>query len=299
MSSLPPVLAAWRERGRFVRIFDREIFVLVDGPEDAEPILVLHGFPTSSLDFRLALPQLSARHRVVMHDHLGFGLSEKPTDYSYSLFEQAEVAIELWRSLGIKRGHLIAHDYGTSVATEILARRARKMCPIDFASVTLSNGSIFLELAHLQPSQRLLRHPRLGPIFASLSSRFVFRVQLARILGSPDAVTREELDLMWDSIRHRGGRHVLHAISCYLDERVRFRARWIGALASLDVPTHALWGRLDPIAVPAIAEAVVATVPGARLSWLDELGHYPMLEGPERWTGAALEFIDSLGKTGG
>jgi pimeloyl-ACP methyl ester carboxylesterase len=299
MSPLPPVLTAWRARGRSIRIFGREVFVLVDGPDDdEEPILVLHGFPTSSLDFRHALPRLAARRRVVLHDHVGFGLSEKPTDFSYSLFEQAEIALELWRSLGIKRGHLVAHDYGTSVATEILTRRNRKMCPIDFASVTLSNGSVLLELAHLTPSQRLLRSPRLGPIFAALSSRLVFRAQLARVLGSPDSVASEELDLMWSSIVTGGGKRVLPAISSYLDERVRHRARWVGALSSLDVPAHVLWGRLDPVAVSAIADALAATIPGARLSWLDELGHYPMLEGPERWAGAAIEFIDSLGTNG-
>jgi len=297
MSSLPPALAAWRARGRMLRVFGREVFVLVDGPEDAEPLLVLHGFPTSSLDFRLALPRLAERHRVVIHDHVGFGLSDKPTDYSYSLFEQAEVALEVWRSLGVERGHLLAHDYGTSVATEILARRARRMCPIDFASVTLSNGSILLELAHLTPSQKLLRSPTLGPIFAALSSRFVFRAQLARILGSPGSVTREELDLMWDSIAYNGGRRVLPAISSYLDERVRHRARWFGALEALDVPAHVLWGRLDPIAVPAIAEAVAAAIRGSRLTWLDELGHYPMVENPARWADAAIGFIDALPKS--
>jgi pimeloyl-ACP methyl ester carboxylesterase len=296
MNHLPPALSAWRARGRTMRIFGREVFVLVDGPEDALPLLVLHGFPTSSFDFRLALPRLAERHRVVLHDHVGFGLSEKPTDYSYSLFEQAEVALEVWRSLGIARGHLVAHDYGTSVATEILARRERRMCPVDMASVTLSNGSVLLELAHLTPSQRLLRSPRLGPIFAALSSRFTFRAQLARVLGSPDSVASEELDLMWASIVYNDGRRVLPAISSYLDERVRHRARWVGALASLDVPAHVLWGRRDPVAVAAIAESLAAQIPNAKLSWLDELGHYPMVEAPERWADGVIGFVESVGE---
>jgi pimeloyl-ACP methyl ester carboxylesterase len=274
-----------------LRVFGREIFVLEDGPAGATPLLVLHGFPTSSFDFRHALPHLAARYRVILHDHLGFGLSEKPSDYSYSLLEQAEVAIEVWRMLGVTRGHLLAHDYGTSVATELLARRARRLLPVDIASVTLSNGSVYLELAHLQPSQRLLRAPRLGPIFAALSNGVVFRLQLRRILGEP--VPDEELDLMWAGIVHREGRSRLPAISSYLDERVRFRERWIGALRSLDVPMHVLWGRRDPIAVPAIAEALLRDVPGAHATWLDELGHYPMLEGPMRWGSAARAFLDT------
>jgi pimeloyl-ACP methyl ester carboxylesterase len=84
---------------------------------------------------------------------------------------------------------------------------------------------------------------------------------------------------------------VLPAISSYLDERTRFRERWIGALRKLDLPAHVLWGRRDPVAIPAIAEALAETIPGARLTWLDELGHYPMLENPTRWAENVLSFF--------
>ena len=79
-----------------------------------------------------------------------------------------------------------------------------------------------------------------------------------------------------------------------MDERVRFRDRWIGALTRLDVPTHVLWANRDPIAVPAIAEALAGEIPGARLAWLDGLGHYPMLEDAERWALAARAFLDEV-----
>jgi pimeloyl-ACP methyl ester carboxylesterase len=191
-------LESWRARGRMVRVFGWDVFTVTEGPSEGLPILVLHGFPSSSRDFFPALPSLAARRRVVVHDHLGFGLSDKPAAYSYSLVEQAEVAIALWRSLGIERGHLLAHDYGTSVATELLARRERGLCPVDFASVTLCNGSVHIELAQLTPSQHLLRRPHLGPIFARLASHRVFVAQLRRILGDPRSVSTEDLDVMWE-----------------------------------------------------------------------------------------------------
>jgi pimeloyl-ACP methyl ester carboxylesterase len=75
---------------------------------------------------------------------------------------------------------------------------------------------------------------------------------------------------------------------------VRFHARWVGALEALDLPAHMLWGRRDPVAVPAIAEQLARETPGAKLTWLDDLGHYPMLEAPARWAGAALGFLDAL-----
>jgi pimeloyl-ACP methyl ester carboxylesterase len=279
-----------------MRVYGRDVFVLVEGPADTEPILLLHGFPSSSFDFHLALPVLSAGRRVVVHDHLGFGFSDKPRDYSYSLIEQAEVAIEVWRSLGITRGHVIAHDYGTSVATEILARRARGLSPVDFASLTLSNGSVHIDLANLTPSQQILRRPVLGRIFATLSNPLVFRAQIRRILGDARAVPDEELDLMWAGVARAEGRQRLPQLASYMDERKRFEHRWIGALTSLDVPAHVLWGRRDPVAVPEIATVLAREIPGARLTWLDELGHYPMLEAPARWADEARAFVDSVAR---
>lgn len=298
MESNPAALAAWQSRGTFHRIFGYEVFVLAAGAGDADPLLVLHGFPSSSFDFHLVLAELAAGRRVIVHDHLGFGLSDKPPNYSYSLLEQAEVALEVWRTFGIRRGHLLAHDYGTSVATEILARRARGLCPVEITGVTLCNGSMHIELAHLTPSQRLLRSSLTGPIFARLASPAVFKAQLRRILGRPDALSEEELDLMWAGIVHGGGRFRLPAISSYLDERTRFWNRWIGALTRLDIPAHVLWGRRDPIAVPAIAEQLAAEIPSARLTWLDDLGHYPMLEDPARWAREARAFVDGLAPAG-
>lgn len=291
---LPKPLAVWRDAGRTLSAGPdgRQVFVRTDGPADAPWLLILHGFPSSSLDFRHVLPRLAERYRVAVHDHPGFGLSDKPRDYSYSLLEQADAALSTWRALGISRAHLLAHDYGTSVATELLARRERGLLPIDLDSVTLTNGSVHIELAQLSLSQRLLRSKAIGPTFAKLANKAFFSRRIRNILAQP--VAAEEIELMWAALERAGGRAALPAISQYLGERTRFWHRWIGALTRLDRPAHVLWGRRDPIAVPAIAERLAAEIPGARLTWLDDLGHYPMLEAPDRWADAVLAFLDGV-----
>jgi pimeloyl-ACP methyl ester carboxylesterase len=307
-SSLPPALAQWRSRGRLVRVGSHDIFVLTEGASaggaesgagaagDLEPLLLLHGFPSSSYDFHLVLPRLADHHTVVVHDHLGFGLSDKPVNYSYSLMEQADVALAVWRSLGIKRGHLIAHDYGTSVATELMARAARGLLPIELASVTLSNGSVHIALAQLTPSQKLLRAPYVGPLFAGLARPALFKAQIRRILGDAGSVSDEELELMWAAMARDDGKARLPAISSYLDERRRFSHRWTEALLAWQGPAHVLWGDRDPIAVMAIAERLASELRGSKLTWLHGLGHYPMLESPERWSSALLSFLDGDGR---
>ncbi len=290
-------LHAWRERGRWLDVFGLRVFVVEAGPSPEQaaaarpPLVVLHGFPTSCHDFEPALPVLAAGRRVVLLDFPGFGLSAKPRDYSYSLFEQAEVVAQVWRALGIDRAHLLAHDYGTSVATELLARHERELMPFAPLSVTLCNGSVHIELAQLTVTQRIMRNPTAGPWLTRLASERFFHRRMQSIFGMPDAVPRERLHAMWAGIQHAEGHTRLTAISRYLEERTRFWGRWIGALRRLKRPAHVLWGRRDPIAVPAIAEQLHAEIEGSRLSWLESLGHYPMLEAPSAWAAAVNGFL--------
>lgn len=284
-------LSAWKQQGQYLSIFGRTVFVVTAGDPKAPPLCILHGFPTFSYDYAQVLSRLSERYYVVVHDHLGFGLSEKPVDYSYSLIEQAETALGLWQELGISSAHLLAHDYGTSVTTELLARTSRQPSPVDFKSITLCNGSVHIELAQLTLSQRLMRSRPWGPLFVSLMGRSFFKRRFRNLFVRPDAISDQELDVLWDGITFDEGQHRLPQISQYLHERVTFWHRWIGALENCPIPVHVLWGTEDPIAVSAIARKLAEEIPDSTLTWLDGLGHYPMIEDSERWTGAVLEFL--------
>src|SRR6185369_5619776 len=107
-----------------------------------------------------------------------------PEDAGYSLFEQAEVAIAVARKAKLSKAHIWAHDMGTSVATELLARRERGLLPFDVASITLMNGSVHVEMASLTIGQRILRSPA-GNVFARAAGRPVFAAQMRRIFARP------------------------------------------------------------------------------------------------------------------
>ena len=268
----------------------RDVFCVTAGDPGDEPLVLLHGYPTSSWDFQKVLGRLAEEFFVVAHDHLGFGLSDKPENYSYSLMEQTDVALMLWRKLGIERAHVLAHDYGTSIATELLARRERGLLDLEIESLRLCNGSIHVELADMSLLQRALAVPRLGDVVARFASETTFVGQLRRIGGSRGEISREELSLMWELLTHNDGRARIPQIARYQDERRRFWHRWIGALERLDLPTHVVWGREDAVAVEAIARQLAAEIPGAELTWLEGLGHYPMVERPDEWAGAVTGF---------
>jgi pimeloyl-ACP methyl ester carboxylesterase len=287
-------LEAWRARGRSVTTPDGRLFVIDVGPrDDPAPVFVLHGFPTSSWDFGEAIEALSARRRVVALDFFGFGFSDKPPELGYSLFEQADAALAVARELAVKRAHLWAHDMGTSVATELLARRERRLLPLEVRSLVLMNGSIHIELSHLTVGQRVLKSP-LGPLFAKLNNRTTFKAQLRRVFARPP--TDDELEAMWDLVAREDGASRLPQVIGYIEERSRFRRRWIGALERFDRPALVAWGRQDPVAVLAIAEQLVREIPGCDMTLWNELGHYPQVEDPPRVLRDVEAFWDRVGR---
>lgn len=267
-----------------------DVFVMEQGDRSRHDALVLlHGFPSSSYDVHAALPRLlEGGRRVVALDVPGFGLSAKPKDYGYSLFEQAEIVALALRALGVRTVDLVAHDMGTSIAAELCARRERGLLDFALRSLVLTNGSVYVEMAQLTPSQKLLLSPA-APFFARLSSYATFRIQLRRILSRP--VAEDELRAMWAQMLYRGGRARMPQLIGYVRERYRFATRWTGALSRLDLPTLVLWGEEDPVAVRGIAERLVREIPGASAHWLRGVGHYPMLEAADEWASAIAEFL--------
>lgn len=280
----------WRKRGKTIALRDGGIFA-VDLEGGGVPVLVLHGFPTSSWDFASAATNLQDKgRRVILFDFLGYGFSDKPHDAGYSLFEQAEIAVGVARELGVKRAHVWAHDMGTSVATELLALRERTLLPFAIKSVTLMNGSVHIDMANPTLGQRILKSP-LGPAFARISRKSIFEQQMRSVFAPKSPPSREELDGMWSLLSRADGQLRLPSLIRYIEERTRFRRRWIGALERLDIPMLVAWGELDPVAKVAIAERLARETRGADLTTWPDLGHYPQVEAPERVAQVVADFI--------
>ncbi|KAJ7420656.1 mesoderm specific transcript [Pitangus sulphuratus] len=141
-----PPLRSWRASGTFFTYKDQNIFYRDSGGAvgSSDVVILLHGFPTSSYDWSKIWEGLTQRfHRVIALDFLGFGFSDKPRPHRYSIFEQASVVEGLARHLGLQhhRINLLAHDYGDTVAQELLHRyEHNKTGSILINSLCLSNG---------------------------------------------------------------------------------------------------------------------------------------------------------------
>ena len=285
---------AWRTRGRTVDTPDGRVWAMEAGKngagaKDETPVLILHGFPTSSWDFAESIERIAATRRVIAFDFMGYGFSDKPPEFAASLFEQADVATLVARAFGITKCHVWAHDMGTSVATELCARRERAMLPFEMKSLVLMNGSVHIELAHLTMGQMLLKSP-LGPVFARLNTALTFKAQMRRVFARPPQ--EEELDAMWSLAARENGIARMPQLIRYTEERARFRRRWIGALERLDIPALIAWGREDPVAIMPIADQLASEIPGAERETWNDLGHYPQVEDPARVVATVSAFWD-------
>ena len=272
-------------RGHGIHVFRRE----GEGPL----VMLLHGFPSSSYDWRSLLDELPGPE-VLAFDFLGFGLSDKPRDHLYTLGWQADLATELVRRHAAGRPvFVIAHDMGTSVTTELMARDLEGRLGFELAGVLLFNGSIVLDAATLTPSQKLLRGP-LGPLAARLSSRRVFDQQFGSVFSAAHPLSPEEADDQWSLICHGGGRSLANKLIHYLDERIELADRWHGAIRDWR-ELQLAWGLLDPVATTAVLDALRRLHPGVRVTELPELGHYPQLEDPTRMAAVVTEAVAAPG----
>jgi pimeloyl-ACP methyl ester carboxylesterase len=254
-------------------------------------VLLLHGYPSSSYDFHGIVPHLSGRAWVTL-DFLGFGLSDKPRPHRYSLLEQADLVEAV--VAGAKPGpvYIIAHDMGTSVTTELLARDIEGRLGFDLQRVVLTNGSVILERASLRPIQKVLRGP-LGPVVARLSNERVFARGFARLFSAEHPLSAEEAEAQWALLSHNDGHRIAHLLISYLDERVRYASRWHGAIRDWQKPLGFLWALGDPVATPNVLTGLRELRPAAPVVELDGLGHYPQLEDPQAFAAGALHLLGS------
>ncbi len=275
---LTPNVERWRAAGSFEQVAGRRLHVQRregDGPL----LLFLHGFPSSSYDWRELLA-LRPDHAALAFDFLGFGLSDKPADHVYALAWQADAAEELVRLAGSPVVYLVAHDMGTSVATELFARELRGEARIEIAGALLFNGSILLDRASPTTGQKLLRS-RLGPLFARLTSERSFRLQFGRIFSDAHPLTREEADDQWSLLAHDQGHRIGHLLVNYMTERERYVERWHGAFRDWPGRLSLAWGLEDPVATTAVLDGLRELRPGVPVRELPGIGHYPQLERPD------------------
>lgn len=285
-AALPESVRQWRDGGQLLSTSSGQIFVRSQpGRPDAPTVLLLHGFPSSSYDFRAVTDPFSEQGWLTL-DFLGFGLSDKPRPHRYSLIEQADIVEEVLAAKVTGPVVLIAHDMGTSVATELFARDLAGRLSFELQEAVLTNGSVILERASLRPAQKLLRG-RFGPVAARLTNERGFRRGFAKLFSSQHPLSTDEAAAQWALLAHNDGKGILHLLSAYLEERVEYALRWHGAVRDWPKPLSFLWATADPVATMSVLAGLRELRPTAEIVQIPGIGHYPQVEVPHEFAAAS------------
>jgi pimeloyl-ACP methyl ester carboxylesterase len=282
-------IEGWWSDGERVRVrlsgSERAIFLRRMGAGPA--MTLLHGFPSSSYDWARIAPRLAADRALLLLDFLGFGASEKPTDHDYSIHEQADLVQALWAREGIASTTILAHDYAVSVAQELLARRAEGALDVDLLGVQLLNGGLYPDVYRPQPGQLALLDPVQGPQISALITEELWSAALRPTFAEGFDATADSADI-WRAMSREDGARIVHRLIRYMTDRTDHAERWVSALESTDVPLSFVWGMLDPISGAHMAERIRERLPTAPLLALQDIGHWPALEAPQRVAAAVL-----------
>jgi pimeloyl-ACP methyl ester carboxylesterase len=284
-------LSAWISAGETRVLRGRRIFTRVAAASDRPALLLIHGYPTASFDWHPVWSALASRYSLYTLDLLGFGSSEKPRHSRYAIAEQAALCLALLDHCGVREFDVLAHDYGDTVAQELLARELEDR--VALRSVAFLNGGLFPETHRARRVQKLLATPLLGPLLGSRMLYEQFVAALKSIWG-PKLPSEQELQDMWSLAERNDGRRALARLINYMEQRRRNRGRWVGALVETRVPGKLICGAVDPVSGAHMADRYRELVPKPDVTLLADVGHYPQVEAPDRVLEAYFGFRDKL-----
>ncbi len=282
----------WADQGLSVEVLgEHQMFAAVSGEGPA--LLMIHGFPTSSHDYREIIAQLSPDLRCIAPDMLGYGLSDKPIAFSYSLFQQADAIEQVLSHLGVDCAHVLSHDVGTSVHAELLARQLEGRLSFEILTSSFQNGSLLKGMAQLTPIQKLLEAP------ANLAEAVVvceniapdFVPLLQGLMKRPEALSDEDCIVIKELLLHDDGNRRIPGVYSYVRERYLHQDRWMNALEDTKSPLQFIWAEDDPVAVIEMGNSLAERVPGAQFTRLPGVGHFVPIEAPAEVAEIVRSFI--------
>jgi haloalkane dehalogenase len=276
-----PSDAAWlnrREypfRSRWWRTEAGRMHYVDEGSGD--PVVFVHGVPTWSYNFRGLIRRLAGTHRCVAVDHVGFGLSDKPPNWTYEPQELVRHLEHLVTGLGLRNLTLVVHDWGGPIG---LAHALRH--PDNVARLVLFNTWMWSAKGDLRA--RMIASLLASPLYMSLEDRFATTARLFTRLAVArrGTVSAETLRHYVEPFRRRQDRAGLRA----LVRAIHRSDAWVGSLWEerrriAHIPTLILWGMRDPAFPARYLERWTALFQSAEVHRLEAVGHYPHEEAAE------------------
>jgi pimeloyl-ACP methyl ester carboxylesterase len=269
--------------GTEISVFSRRC-----GTPGAPALVLVHGFPTSSIDYFALSRELSSEFDIYLLDFPGYGLSDKPpAPHVYSLYDDARLLVyainHVWK---LTEYRMLTHDRGSSVgmiALGMLAAHDPPNVPLD---VIVTNANIYLPLSNLTAYQTALLDPTTGRDTAAATTPEMLAAGLGASTFMPRRTPEDpEIAALAKCFAHNDGIRVLPDTIQYLHERAEDETSWLEALSAIAVNTTVVWGVHDTIAPLRVPNHVwhtyIKNKPGRNRYWVvPGADHYLQCDAP-------------------
>jgi pimeloyl-ACP methyl ester carboxylesterase len=261
-------------------------------------LLILHGYPFNTFDFKDIWSHLTSKFRVIATDMLGMGFSDKPSDYDYSFDNHVEIFLNLLSTLQIRKVHILAHDLGNSIAQELLARNEEGKLNLEIKSIAFLNGGLFTDVYKPRLIQILLsKSPAFfGKLLSKLISKKSIDKATAEVFGIHTKPTAELHSDFWDVLNYNKGKLLAWKIGRLVFSKEPNQPRWIYAMQKTLIPMCFINGPADPNSGLHMAKRYQELIPNSNVILLSEhIGHWPQIEAPIEVVQALKKFYSTIG----
>ncbi|GLW34532.1 alpha/beta fold hydrolase [Actinoplanes regularis] len=260
---------------RFVDVDGVQVFYREAGPRNAPVLLLLHGFPSASHQFRRLFDVLGTRYRLIAPDYPGFGHTRAPADFDYTFDRLADVIEGFVRAIGLDRYVLYAFDFGGPVGLRLAQRR-----PEAVAGLIVQNANAYAEGLSDLAQGMVANRPGVDGAEERVREILVLPVTRGQYedgttdpaLISPDGWTLDQ-----HFLDQPGRKQAQVSLALDYHSNVALYPRWQRWLAEHRPPALILWGRNDAFFPEAGAHAYRRDLPDAEVHVFDT-GHFALEE---------------------
>jgi len=252
------------------------VFYRQSGPADAPVVLLLHGFPTSSFQYRELIPRLADRYRVIAPDLPGFGFTVVPEErrYQYTFDSLAKTMLAFTDALNLSKYAMYIFDYGAPTGLRLAMERPERV-----TAIVSQNGNAYEEgLGDAwRPIQRYWREPTVEHRNAIRAALNLEGLRHEYSVGIPDPALIKPEGYTLDAALLARPRNVDIQLDLFLDyaNNVKLYPKFQEYFRLAQPPLLAVWGKLDPYFIPPGAEAFLRDNPNATVQFL-ETGHFAL-----------------------
>jgi pimeloyl-ACP methyl ester carboxylesterase len=288
--------ASWEDAADTIHHAENSHFVEVDGAtvhyqefgEKSNPtLLLIHGYTASTYVWKTVAPLLANQQfHVVVVDLLGFGYSDKPAQFDYTIASQARMIERLMNRLGIGKATIVGSSYGGAVASTLAldyAERVEKLVLV---------GAVCNDEVLDNPILKLAAIPVLGEVLTPflLDSKTLSKARMKQTLApaSHHLITNERVESVIRPLKAKDAHHSVLASARNWDaNRIQTDAHLINQ------PTLLIWGEDDTVIPVHNGQCLYDAMLNSRLVVLQDCGHLPQEEKPEKFVELVREFYHS------